>query len=59
VGEAALLVGPGDAGAAAQAVARIAADPELRSRLVSAGFAEARAHTLDHEIKLVADFIRA
>jgi glycosyltransferase involved in cell wall biosynthesis len=58
VGDAALLVAAGDADAAARAVARIASDPELRSRLVSAGFAQARAHTLDREIKLVADFIR-
>jgi glycosyltransferase involved in cell wall biosynthesis len=59
VGEAALLVGAGDAQAAAQAVARIASDAALRSRLVSAGFAQARAHTLDREIKLVADFLCA
>lgn len=59
VGDAALLIAAGDAPAAAQAVTRIGADPELRARLVTAGLRHASHHTLDREIKRVADFIRA
>lgn len=58
VGEAALLVPPGDADAAADAVTRVASDAVLRRRLVRAGFEHARRHTLEREIERVAEFIR-
>lgn len=45
LGEAALLVDPGDAGAWASAVARIAREPGLRERLTAAGRARAAAFT--------------
>ena len=59
VGDAALLVPPGDAGSAADAVARIAADRSLRERLIDAGFDRASRHTLEAEIERVAEFILA
>jgi glycosyltransferase involved in cell wall biosynthesis len=58
-GEAALLIGPDDADAAAKAVLRIAHDPELRRRLVSAGLQKARGQTLEAETARVAAFIKA
>ncbi len=57
VGAAAILVPPGDADAAAAALQRVASEPELRRRLVADGRAYALAHTLDHEVERVADFI--
>jgi glycosyltransferase involved in cell wall biosynthesis len=57
-GATSLLIGPGDAHAAVNAVDRIARDPELRRNLVEAGFAEAAAHTMQHEIGRVAAFLR-
>jgi glycosyltransferase involved in cell wall biosynthesis len=59
VGEAALLVRPGDAAAAADAVARVSSDAELRRRMVSAGLTYARGHTLQSELDRVAEFINA
>ncbi len=56
-GDAAILVEPEDAPAAADAVSRVAADPALRDRLVAAGFRKAREHTLDREVRRVADFM--
>jgi glycosyltransferase involved in cell wall biosynthesis len=58
-GEAALLIEPEDAGAAADAVRRIAGDPDLRRRLVLAGLRKARDQTLEAETARVAGFIRA
>jgi glycosyltransferase involved in cell wall biosynthesis len=58
-GEAALLIGPDDAGAAAAAVLRIAHDPELRRGLVKAGLETARSQTLKAETARVAAFIKA
>jgi glycosyltransferase involved in cell wall biosynthesis len=58
-GDAALLVGPGDADAAVAALQRVAADPALRAELISAGFAAARAHTLEGEVGRVAAFLAA
>lgn len=58
-GEAALLVGPGDAGAAVSALQRVVSDAGLRGRLVSEGFAAARAHTLEGEVGRVAAFLAA
>lgn len=57
VGQAALLVPPGDAGAAADALERIAAEPDLRTALVEAGSANARTSTMEAESRRVADFI--
>jgi glycosyltransferase involved in cell wall biosynthesis len=52
-GDAALLIAPGDATAAAEALASLA-DPALRRRLVTAGLARARAHTAEREAGRVA-----
>lgn len=48
-GDAALLIGPGDAGAAAAALRRLAAEPELRRRLADRGTEVVRRHTLEAE----------
>lgn len=57
-GDAALLIGPDDARAAADAVLRLAGDGELRRRLVRAGLELARRQTLEAETARVAAFIR-
>lgn len=59
VGSAALLIPPDDAGAAVAALERIAADAELRARLVAAGLDHARRHTREAEIERVGAFIAA
>jgi glycosyltransferase involved in cell wall biosynthesis len=59
VGDAALLVSPGDACAAAEAVRAVGKDPELADRLRGAGEALAREHSLEAESAAVARFIRA
>jgi glycosyltransferase involved in cell wall biosynthesis len=56
-GDAALLIPPRDAPAAAQALAQIAGAPDLRTALVDRGLALARRHTLDSESARVAAFI--
>ncbi|HEV2815030.1 MAG TPA: glycosyltransferase [Solirubrobacteraceae bacterium] len=56
-GDAALLVGPGDAEAPARELRRIAADPALRERLGSAARARALAHTQEAEAGRVAAFL--
>jgi glycosyltransferase involved in cell wall biosynthesis len=58
-GDAALLIAPQDARAAADAVLAIGRDVELRARLVSAGFTRAKAQTLDAEVGRVVAFIAA
>lgn len=58
-GEAALLIPPGDPRSAADAVRRIASDPELRRRLIAAGLDKARRQTLETETARVAAFIEA
>lgn len=57
-GDAAVLVDPGDAGAAARALLQLADDPELRAQLMEEGNAKARAHTLEDEVRRVAAFLR-
>ena len=57
VGDAALLVPPGDAEAPARALDRIATDPALRERLTEAGLARVREHTLEAEARRVAEFL--
>jgi glycosyltransferase involved in cell wall biosynthesis len=56
-GDAAILVPPSDARAAADALMKIATDEGLRHELIAEGFARARAHTLDAEVARVAEFI--
>jgi glycosyltransferase involved in cell wall biosynthesis len=58
VGEAVLLVPPGDPEAMAAALERIGTEPELRARLEQAGIALARANTIESESERVAAFIR-
>jgi glycosyltransferase involved in cell wall biosynthesis len=57
VGDAAVLIPPGDPEAAVAALEEIAADPELRSRLIAAGHDYVASRTLDRESMRVADFI--
>jgi glycosyltransferase involved in cell wall biosynthesis/peptidoglycan/xylan/chitin deacetylase (PgdA/CDA1 family) len=56
-GDSALLVPPGDPGAAASELERVARDEPLRRRLVSSGLERARRHTIDAECDRVRDFI--
>jgi glycosyltransferase involved in cell wall biosynthesis len=58
VGEAALLIPPGDAAAAADALERIASDPALRAALARAGVARAGVQTLEAETTRVVRFLR-
>jgi glycosyltransferase involved in cell wall biosynthesis len=57
VGDAALLVPPGDPDAAARALARLAADEGLRRRLVRRGLDRVRGQTLEAESARVAAFL--
>lgn len=56
-GTAALLIGPGDADAAATAVARVADSRDLRAELVAAGLELAARHTVEREAAAVAAFL--
>lgn len=58
VGDAALLIPPGDADAAAQALGRIGTDKQFRELLIERGLAAVRQHTLDVEAERVAAFMR-
>ena len=58
VGDAALLIPPGDADAAARALARISGDKELRERLIERGFTLVRQHTRAVESARVAAFMK-
>lgn len=58
VGDAALLIPPGDPEAAAEAVVRIAGSAEQRHRLQLAGHEIVRDHTIDAEASQVAAFLR-
>jgi glycosyltransferase involved in cell wall biosynthesis len=57
VGDAALLIPPGDADAAAAALRRVAGDPELRTRLARRGLERVREVTLESESARVARFL--
>jgi glycosyltransferase involved in cell wall biosynthesis len=52
-----LLVGPGDAQAAASALTRLVSDPALRARLIDAGHRVAADHTLEAECSRLAGFL--
>ena len=56
VGDAALLIPPGDAGAAADALRRIAEDSELRERLVERGVERVCAHTTEAATRKIVEF---
>jgi glycosyltransferase involved in cell wall biosynthesis len=56
VGDAALLVEPGDAGPPAHELLRMAGDEDLRRRLIEAGIERVRANTLEAESRRVAEF---
>jgi glycosyltransferase involved in cell wall biosynthesis len=56
-GDAAVLIGPGDADAAADGLRRVASDPALRAALIDRGVARVESHTLEREAAAVAGFI--
>ncbi len=56
---AALLIPPGDPEVAAEALERIAVDPNLRRELTEAGAARAESHTLEAEARRTAEFLTA
>src|SRR3954451_15102107 len=58
-GDAALLVPPGDAPAAVDALTRMAGEDELRRRLVESGVERVRRHTTAAEVGRVAEFFGA
>jgi glycosyltransferase involved in cell wall biosynthesis len=57
--DAALLIPPGEARPAVEALSRIATDPELRRRLTDAAAERVRARTLEAEARRVAEFLQA
>jgi glycosyltransferase involved in cell wall biosynthesis len=57
VGDAVTLIPPGDAPAAAEAVAQLGADKELREARIAAGNALVRASTFQVEVERVAEFV--
>ncbi len=59
VGDATVLIGPGDADAAAEALRALAGDPARRAALVERGLQHAREHTIEAETERVARFIGA
>lgn len=58
-GEAAVLVPPGDAAAAVQAIQRVAEQESLRRRLVEEGLVLVREHTIEAEIQRLVAFLRS
>lgn len=58
-GEGGLLVPPADRDAAVEAVERLARDPKLRARLISAGLANAARETMEAQLDRITEFIRA
>jgi glycosyltransferase involved in cell wall biosynthesis len=58
-GDAALLIGPQDAHAAAEALERIASDAQLRERLVRAGIERAGEGTLEASSQRLAEFLES
>jgi glycosyltransferase involved in cell wall biosynthesis len=58
VGDAAILVAPGDPDGIAAGLAEVGQDAALRDRLVERGLEVVRAHTLESESERAAKFIR-
>ena len=58
VGDAVLLVAPGDAEGAAARLRELAADLGLRERLLAAGVARVRAHSMETELRRTAAFLQ-
>ncbi len=58
-GGAGLLVEPGDPEAPAEALERLAGDPDLRQSLVQAGLERVHEHTLEAEIGRLTAFLRS
>ena len=59
VGEAAVLIAPGDADAAVGALTRVAGDPALRARLVAAGRERASDQTIEAQTERLRAFLAA
>jgi glycosyltransferase involved in cell wall biosynthesis len=57
VGEAAVLISPGDADAAVGALSRVAGDPALRARLVAAGRERASDQTIEAQTERLVAFL--
>ena len=57
LGDAGLLIRPGDAEQAAVALERVALDQQLREQLIARGLGRARAHTTESETRRVAAFL--
>jgi glycosyltransferase involved in cell wall biosynthesis len=57
-GDAVLLVQPGDADTAAVRLRELAADQGLRKRLLAAGLARVRAHSMEAELRRTAAFLK-
>jgi glycosyltransferase involved in cell wall biosynthesis len=56
-GDAVLLVSPGDADAPAARLAELGTDEHLRERLITAGIARVRAHSMEAELRRTAEFL--
>jgi glycosyltransferase involved in cell wall biosynthesis len=57
VGDAAILIAPGDPAAAASALERVAEEAPLRRRLIQDGLARVREHTLEAETRRLVGFL--
>ncbi len=57
IGDSALLIEPGDVGAAVDSLSRLAQDGTLRERMVDAGQRHVRRYTMEAECRRLADFI--
>jgi glycosyltransferase involved in cell wall biosynthesis len=57
VGDAGLLVPPGDADAAVAALERVVGEPQFREQLIERGLAHAHAHTVESECRRLAAFL--
>ncbi len=55
VGDAALLIDPMDAGAIAEAMARVLSDPDLRADLIARGHARVQAFSWDRSVARISE----